>query len=398
MYNCLLTIKQFLPVGYQMTIAPGNSVGGHYEIIAPLGSGNFGQTYLAMDTHYMNRKCVIKRFNFSSINSDIFNKAQELFTREAGVLYQLNPHQNQHIPQFFAYFNQGKEFYLVEEWIDGQTLYEELKHKHQLKEDEVVDLVEEVLEVLKCIHSQGIIHRDIKPENLMRRNSNKKIVLIDFGAVKEEVAKSTTVTPQKKATQIYTLGYAPPEQVKGIPQPNSDIYALGMTALQLLTGLEPEDLKDTKTGEVILPRDIEVSDKLAQILNKMVCEQHWQRYQSAEDVIKDVEQYRKTQLALFGLNPLQGKSLNSIAVKKTISPLLVFAISAPIVTVIFLVISFLTIRNLVSPNTVKSDTTQTTKKPQTSKPQKTPLSSPDVIEGEKTNKKCPPILAPGQRC
>jgi serine/threonine protein kinase len=383
-----------------MTIAPGNLVGGHYKIIASLDSGNFGETYLAEDTHCMNRKCVVKRFSFSSINAQIFKKAQELFEREADVLYQLNTHQNQHIPHFFAYFNDAQEFYLVEEWIDGDTLYKELKRKQRLTEDEIVDFLEEVCPALKFIHSQGIIHRDIKPENLMRRNSNKKIVLIDFGAVKEEVAKSTIVTPQAKATQIYTLGYAPPEQVQGMPQTNSDIYALGMTALQLLTGLEPEDLKDTKTGEVILPKDIKVSDKLAQILNKMVCEQHWQRYQSAEDVIQDIEQYRKTQLVLFGLNPSQGKSLNSIAVKKSINPLLVFAITAPIATVIFVVMSFLTIRNLVSPNTVKSDTTQTTKNPQTSKPQKTPLSSPDVIEGEKTktNKKCPPILAPGQRC
>ncbi|MFM6151909.1 MAG: protein kinase domain-containing protein, partial [Sphaerospermopsis kisseleviana] len=257
----------------------------------PLGSGNFGKAYLAEDSRARNRKCVVKKFDFSNSNQAAFNKAKELFEREAEFLYKLsNSDQNHYIPQFFASFDEGQEFYLVEEWIQGQTLGEELQQKHRLTEDEIVDLLNEVLEILKFIHSQGVIHRDIKPENLMRRNQNDRIVLIDFGAVKEMVAQSTNIAPSIKMTMIYTEGYAPPEQRQGMPQYNSDIYALGMTALELLTGLEPENLKNRKTGEIIWPSTLQISAELINILEKMVDEKYNRRYQTAEDVLKQLNQ------------------------------------------------------------------------------------------------------------
>ncbi|NET02058.1 MAG: serine/threonine protein kinase [Sphaerospermopsis sp. SIO1G1] len=409
-----------------MTIAPGILVGGHYRIITPLGSGNFGETFLAEDTHAKNRKCVVKKFNFSSNNPAVFQKAKDLFKREADVLYQLSSLSDHHyVPHFFAFFNEGHEYYLVEEWINGHTLDEELQSKQKLTEDEVVDLLEEVLKALQFIHRQGMIHRDIKPENLMRRNQDGKIVLIDFGAVKEEVAKSKVVNTlnqiPNKATQIFTEGYAPPEQRQGSPEPNSDIYALGITALQLLTGLEPKDLKDQRTGKITWPSGIEVSQEFANILEKMVSEEHWKRPQSAGDVLKNIDEYRQTKIVLFGV-PSSGSKPSHIGNQKSISSVWLFASSGFIVALVFSVISFATVKTLFNPVTDPSDTTQETEKTPTITPQETPSSSPKRVdttqETEKTptitpqetpssspnaadtgesKKVCPPILAPGQK-
>ena len=273
-------------------------VGGQYQIIHKLGTGNFGETYLAEDLRAKNRKCVIKRLIFPSNDPVALQKAKELFDREAGVLFDLsNPQENKQIPQFFAYFDDNQEFYLVEEWIDGHTLYEELQQNSQLSEDENIDLLIDVLEILVFIHKKGIIHRDIKPANLMRRNQDKKIVLIDFGAVKGILEKSKiNQTQPYKPTIIYTEGYSPLEQRQGKPEKNSDIYALGMTVLEILTGLEPEKIKDSNTGEIVWSSNIQVSPELIRILEKMVDDNHEKRYKSAAIVLSAIEKMKKTWL------------------------------------------------------------------------------------------------------
>jgi serine/threonine protein kinase len=276
-------------------------VGGQYRIIGLLGTGNFGETYLAEDLRAKNRKCVIKRLIFPSHDPVALHKAKELFDREAGVLFDLsNPRKNSQIPQFFAYFDDNQEFYLVEEWIDGHTLYEELQQNGNLSEDDCINLLVDVLEILVFIHNEGIIHRDIKPANLMRRNQDGKIVLIDFGAVKEVVATSTTNQTQPnqtkpyKPTIIYTEGYAPLEQRQGKPEKNSDIYALGMTVLEMFTGLELENIKDSNTGEIIWPSNLKVRPELVKILEKMVDDDSQNRYQSAEVVLSAIKKLKKT--------------------------------------------------------------------------------------------------------
>ncbi|MEH2116420.1 serine/threonine-protein kinase [Nostoc sp.] len=271
-------------------------VGGQYQIIRQLGHGSFATTYLAEDLRAKNRKCVVKHLTFSSSDPVALLKAKELFEREAGVLFELsNLHKNQQIPQFFAYFADNQEFYLVEEWIDGDTLYEELQKNGLLTEDEIVNLLIDVLETLQLIHNQDIIHRDIKPENLMRRNEDGKIVLIDFGTVKEVVAKSKiNQTQLSKPTLIYTEGYAPLEQCQGNPEKNSDLYALGMTALEMLTGLAPENIKDRNTGKILWPSNVQVRLDLVKILEKMVDDNYQNRYQSAEVILGAIKKNTQT--------------------------------------------------------------------------------------------------------
>ncbi|MCL1466855.1 serine/threonine-protein kinase [Argonema galeatum] len=284
-----------------MTVVPGQPlkprqvVGGHYRIIQLLGAGNFGDTYLAEDLYAMERKCAVKRFNFVNKDSLTFDRAKDLFEREASVLLQLSqPPRNDQIPLFYAYFEENRQFYLVQEFIEGHPLSDELQKGKKLREGRVVEILSDVLPILEFIHSKGIIHRDIKPENLMRRNRDGKLVLIDFGAVKEVLAQSATSRPQTRPTVIYIKGYTPKEQLQGEPKPNSDIYALGMTAIQALTGLDPKDLpKDSRLGEVIWRNKAQVSNGLAQILSLMIRDDSWQRYESAQDVINKLQKPKK---------------------------------------------------------------------------------------------------------
>ena len=229
------------------TLAPGTFVwNGRFKIIKFLGAGNFGETYLAEDTHYDNRLNAFKRFSFVSSRPQIFAQAKDLFERETKVLRDLtdNP-ENNLIPKYRGSGSENQELYLVQEFIEGVTLRNELENRKKFDEDETIKLLEDVLNALNFIHSQKLIHRDIKPDNLIKRKSDARVVLIDFGAVKQQVTE-LVATP---GTKIYTEGYAPPEQIKGVAKNCSDIYALGMTALEALTGVEPEKLKDCSYRE-----------------------------------------------------------------------------------------------------------------------------------------------------
>ncbi|MCC5634066.1 serine/threonine protein kinase [Nostoc sphaeroides CHAB 2801] len=368
-----------------MGLIVGNIVGGHYKVIRTLGSGNFGETYLAEDLYARNRKCAVKRFNFASNDPDTFNKAKELFQREAKVLFDLsNPLRNDRIPQFFADFDDNKEFYLVQEFIEGHNLGQELQKITKLEEDKVVDLLEEVLEILKFIHSKKIIHRDIKPENLMRRVPDNKIVLIDFGAVKEVVAQSANTTLGKKPTRIYTEDYAPREQRQGKPRLNSDIYALGITALQALAGLDIEHLKDTKTGEVIWGSQIQVSKGLEKILKRMVHEDYNRRYQLADDVLHAIKKYKKQYKKTWILSPGNSQPLTRQQPTRLVTtiPLRWRFVVGMIGMVTVFTISFVVFRTVTtkSPNSTVSPDSTTTKSP------------------PKSRGNCPPFIAPGDDC
>ncbi|NEQ36924.1 MAG: SUMF1/EgtB/PvdO family nonheme iron enzyme [Okeania sp. SIO3I5] len=260
----------------------GKILRNHYKIIDSLGSGGFGDTYLAEDLDLPgNPKCVVKHLKPKSSDPEVLATAQRLFEREAETLYKLGQDSDQ-IPKLFAHFQEGTEFYLVQEYIEGQDISKELTPGKKLSESYTIALLKGILEALAVAHQKNIIHRDIKPENLMRRKSDNKIVLIDFGAVKEISVLTTGLT-----VAVGTPGYMPSEQSNGKPRLSSDIYAVGMVGIQALTGKEPENLPtDQDTGNIIWRNEAQVSNHLANILDKMVWEYFRERYKNATEVLE----------------------------------------------------------------------------------------------------------------
>lgn len=222
-----------------------------YKIINVLGAGGMGQTYVAEDTQRPNNpKCVVKQLKPVSPDPNFLLTARRLFTGEAEILDKLGNHDQ--IPRLFAHFERDGEFYLVQEYIDGQPLSAELPLGQRWTEPQVIALLKDILVILEFIHGQGVIHRDIKPDNIMRRRQDGKLVLIDFGAVKQVRTQQTTAVGQISMTvSIGTPGYMPTEQSSGKPRPSSDLYALGMVAIQALTGLLPSQLREDEDGEAI---------------------------------------------------------------------------------------------------------------------------------------------------
>lgn len=253
-----------------------------FEIVKHLGSGGSGDTYLAVDLDLPGQPhCVVKHFHPKDSSPAVLPIAKKLFDREAEVLYQLGNDHDQ-IPRLFAHFDEDGDFYLVQEFIDGHALTQEIVPGQCLNENAVLNLLKDILEVLAFVHQHNIIHRDIKPQNLMRRYSDQKIVLIDFGSIKKIGALGAGLT-----IAVGTPGYMPSEQAKGKPKLCSDIYAVGMIGIQALTGLIPEQLpEDPNTGEVIWRDQAQVSDALANILDTMVRDRYNQRYQSATEALQ----------------------------------------------------------------------------------------------------------------
>jgi serine/threonine protein kinase len=269
---------------------PSNLLGGRYQIIRPLARGGFGQTYLAEDVHRpSNPKCVVKQLKPATRESEFLDYAQRLFEREAETLERLG-RQHDQIPRLLAYFVEGQEFYLVQDFVDGHALSVEIQPNQVWTEEAVLQMLQDVLNVLVYVHSEGVIHRDIKPDNLIRRSSDHRLVLVDFGTVKEIRTHQNWHGPASVTIAVGTPGYMPTEQHQGRPRANSDIYALGIVAIQALTGLAPHQLQeDAATGEIIWqPRSI-IRPELVTILNRMVCYYFRDRYQSAVEVLHDLD-------------------------------------------------------------------------------------------------------------
>lgn len=262
-----------------------------YLITQRLSSGGFGETYLAQDTRIPgNPVCVVKQLRSASSNPAHMEKARQLFNREAEALAKLGDHDQ--IPRLLAYFTEGDEFYLVQEFVAGQTIEVELKQLWS--EQQVIQLLQEVLTVLAFVHAQGVIHRDIKPGNIIRRQRDNKLVLIDFGAIKQVRIQPdgseefSSVTP---GTRIGTIGYMPTEQARGKPRPSSDLYALGMIAIQALAGLHPTRFDDDHlTGETRWQHLVQVSPGLAHVLAQMIRYSSRDRYQTATEALQAVQQ------------------------------------------------------------------------------------------------------------
>lgn len=282
-----------------MCVNLGHILHERYEILALLGEGGFARTYTAAQINKPNNPlCVVKEIPFPPSNDPrVLEIGRRRFEREASALHRLG--QNSCIPELFARFEENDCFYLVQEYVEGHPLSKELTAGDRWNEKKTVTLLREVLEILKGVHQENIIHRDITPANLIRRETDKKIVLIDFGAVKEISTFASNSTGEIFTSQaIGTSGYMPAEQYnpRSLPQPYNDIYALGIIAIQALTGQRPTNLpQDPETGEIVWDYSmpdrpaVQVSNKLKNILTKMVRFHFQDRYQSVDEVLQDLD-------------------------------------------------------------------------------------------------------------
>jgi formylglycine-generating enzyme required for sulfatase activity len=293
-------------------LSSGTILDNRYQITQYLAGGGFGDTYLAQDLKLPgNPYCVVKHLKPKDPDPHVLIIARRLFETEAQILYKLGKHDQ--IPQLFAHFEEKGEFYLVQEFVKGPDLTKEIITGKKLSESYVITLLQNILEILAFAHQQNVIHRDIKPANLMRRQEDGKIVLIDFGAVKEIGTLIVNAQGQTSLTiAVGTPGYMPSEQAKGKPRLCSDVYAVGMIGIQALTGKTPDTLpEDPNTGEVVWRNQAQISNDLANFLDKMVRDHFSRRYQNANEALQ----------ALLSLSPqLSGSNAATIPVTPKRNP------------------------------------------------------------------------------
>ncbi|WP_448266365.1 protein kinase domain-containing protein [Nostoc sp. DSM 114159] len=282
--------------GEPLPLAVGQVVDNRYQIIRHLGQGGFGRTYLAEDINKSHQTCVLKEFAPQVQENQDLQKAKELFEREANVLKKL---QHPQIPRFHASLQVkiGTKdfFFLVQDYVDGDNYYQLLEQRESqgktFSEEEVIILLQQILPVLSYIHSRDVIHRDISPDNLIWRRSDNLPVLIDFGGVKQLPASQGFWRTKlaENNTLLGKKGYAPEEQLRqGKAFFSSDLYSLAVTSLVLLTGQEPQKLYDSYQGIWRWGKEIQVSPKLEAVLKKMLAYRPSDRYQRAEQVLRDL--------------------------------------------------------------------------------------------------------------
>ena len=277
----------------------GQTLAGRYELTQILGAGGFGQTYLAVDTAKadsmevrsgqtaLRTYCVVKQLKPASQEQSFLSIARRLFETEVKTLERLGSHPQ--IPALLDSFEEDNEFYLVQEYIEGVSLEDEIAQVEQFDEESAIALLGSVLPVLDFIHEHHVIHRDLKPDNLIRRKGTGEIVLIDFGAVKEIRTRIITGEQTALTIGIGTQGYTPSEQLSGKPRYSSDIFALGMTVIQALTGKSPVDLpEDPHRLEPCWENCTAASPGLTILLNKMTRHYIYQRYDSVKTVQHDL--------------------------------------------------------------------------------------------------------------
>lgn len=280
-----------------------------YRVVRVLAAGGFGITYLAQDGAIPGSPlCVIKQLCPKVSNQLALERAKRRFRQEALMLSRLGSHSQ--IPRLLDYFTVNQEFYLVQEFVPGEVLTKEVRRRGRQSEAQVRRFLHEILPVVRFIHRRRIIHRDIKPPNIIRCKDDGRLVLIDFGAVRECLADLEGGGYQAPLTQfVGTPGFAPPEQRAMRPTFGSDIYALGMTCLFLLTGKTPMEF-DTcpKTGDVIWRHLVEVSPSFGHLLDKMLKQDTSDRYQDADEVLRTLEldPYRESLAAGLSHQPRPG--------------------------------------------------------------------------------------------
>ncbi|VXD14002.1 serine/threonine-protein kinase [Planktothrix paucivesiculata] len=278
--------KPYNPAQSQFCLTCGNQLRlkDRYQAIDIIGQGGFGKTFLAVDEDKPSKpRCVIKQFFPQSQDPDTWQKASELFAQEAIRLDELGKYS--HIPELLAYITINQQQYLVQEFIEGENLAKILVQEGAFNQTQIQYLLICLLPLLDFIHQKNVIHRDIKPANIIRR-PNGKFVLVDFGSAKFTQKTAFTVT----GTIIGTSDYIAPEQAKGKGIFASDIYSLGVTCLHLLTQVEPIDLFDDEEGIWVWREHLKhpVSEELGLVLDKMIESAIKRRYQSARDILTDL--------------------------------------------------------------------------------------------------------------
>jgi len=263
-----------------------------YRASKPLGKGGFGATFLAADEGLPGfPSCVVKQLRPNTQSPSVLKMARELFEREAFTLGKIGSHPQ--IPRLLDYFEEDNNFYLVQEFVDGETLKQEFERRGAFSEIDIRKILVEIFPALGFMHENGVIHRDIKPANIMRRKQDGQLVLIDFGAVSSQVNKpSADEDPSGLLTNfaIGTPGFAPPEQMAMRPVYSSDLYATAMTCLYLMTGRSPKDLPhDPYTGEINWKSQVTLGDRLRIVFEKLLQQSVSHRYRSAEEALKALE-------------------------------------------------------------------------------------------------------------
>ncbi len=262
---------------------------GRFDIVRQIGQGGFGKTYLAADLDNRKKPCVVKQLVYQGNSTHAVQEAQRLFEQEAERLDQLSSHSQ--IPQLLAYFEDDRYLYLVQEFIEGQDLQQELMQQGAFSEAQIWEILKELLPILGFIHGHQVIHRDLKPENVMRRGSDRKLFLIDFGVAKLLAEQNNW---DKSSTVVGTPGYAAPEQMRGRVRPASDLFSLGMICFHLLTQKDIYHLFQTYDYSWIenwqRHLNVSISQRLEHILDKLLQLDEKERYITADDVIKELDE------------------------------------------------------------------------------------------------------------
>lgn len=258
---------------------------GRYHLLKGLGKGGFGATFLAADLSLPGKPlCVIKQLRPNTDNPNFLSMARELFEREARTLGRVGNHPQ--IPRLLDYFEDRQQFYLIQEFVKGNNLQQEVKKNGVLNEAQTRQVLKEVVTILRDIHIQKVIHRDIKPANIIRREIDDRLVLIDFGVVKNHVDSVAAHETALTAFAVGTPGFAPPEQLAMRPVYASDVYALGVTCMYLMSGKAPKNMEcDPITGDINWFKYVNVSDSFAKILTKMLEVAVKSRYKTAQEVL-----------------------------------------------------------------------------------------------------------------
>ena len=295
-----------------------------YRIVRSLGRGGFGETFLAQDTHMPSgRYCAIKQLKPAGNDPQVLQLVRERFAREAAIVESLGDG-NDRIPSLYAYFCEAGQFYLVQEWIDGQTLADKVALEGVLDEPCVRSLLKSLLSTLEYVHRQGIVHRDLKPENIILRKSDGEPVLIDFGAVRETMA--TTLSSTGNVTHsiiIGTPGFMSAEQASGRPVFASDLYSLGMTAIYALTGFTPQQMTtDPQTGALLWQGYAQgVSPQLAAVLDKAIESHPRDRYSQPQEMRAALEPTTPKPSPALGVAPAPGTPIYQVPIPATGTPI-----------------------------------------------------------------------------
>ena len=272
-----------------------------YELQQVLGQGGFGKTYLTFDRHRFDEPCVVKEFLPQSRGNYESQKSRELFEREAKILHQIDRPQ---IPKFFAFFEENQQLFLVQEYIKGRTYAALLRERQQagatFSEPEIIKWLKDLLPVLGYLHDRQIVHRDISLDNIMLQEDSNLPMLIDFGIGRSDLVQrqnqpELTATPTRSAAPrsiVGKVGYAPYEQIwLGQSFPSSDLYSLAVTAVLMLTGIDPQALASQPSLREQWSRTASVSNNLVKILDRMLADAPANRYQSAAAVLADLDRF-----------------------------------------------------------------------------------------------------------